>query len=78
MGCLASYRSGSSLKRRQGEHRQVSSWLVSLDFRQTDCPAPKPDVVGSSPTAPVIMYIMGKVDFGGFSSGVGLFFVLEI
>ena len=30
--------------------------------------SPKPDVVGSSPTAPVI-----KVDFTGFLSGISLF-----
>ena len=38
-----------------------------------ECWFPKPDVVGSSPSAPVIMYNMRKVDFTRFSSGINLF-----
>jgi len=64
---------GSSLKRRREGHRQVSSWSVLLSFLPNDCSAPKPDVVGSSPTAPVFQRKVEKVEFTGFLQWLNLF-----
>jgi len=69
---------GSSLKRRREGHRQVSSWLVLLSFLPNDCSAPKPDVVGSSPTAPVEVKEDGKVEFARFWQCLNLFCYNEL
>jgi len=44
----------------------MPSCLVLLSFLPNDCPAPKPDVRGSSPLAPVVLDNMEKVEYTGF------------
>jgi len=54
----------------------VPSWLVLLSFAPNDCSAPKPDVVGSSPTAPVSMNSMKRWSLPGFPVESAFFVML--
>ena len=47
------------------EHQRVLSCLVLLSSLPNGCSAPKPDVVGSYLTAPVVLNNMGKVEYTG-------------